>query len=238
MYLKELSPGKTVNIYVTRDGYKYRVVSKIEDVNDDHVFVTLIAKNKRVFRFLDSDQVDIIYKHGQSLYLWENVKAGVTELDDDQVHYFMSQKKGTIYNRRNAYRVEYGTSLILHYSVLNEDMMEFKLDEFDDLSILQNYMDLDLFDEKICEGYMKDLSETGIGIYANEEFKVGDEIAFDLSTDFGDMHCKVKVIRITKAYHNVYRYCYGCEFIQSSRELPKHIFNLQRKIIHKVRKDS
>jgi c-di-GMP-binding flagellar brake protein YcgR len=241
MYLKELTPGKTVNIYISRDGYKYRIVSKIEETAEHRIFVSLIARNKRVFRFLETDEVDILYKHGNSLYLWKNVKAGITELDNDQVHYFVSDKKGSIYNRRNAFRVEYGIPLVLHYFVENEDMTSYNIDDYedeDDLSFLNTYiMDENLYEEKICQGHMRDLSESGIGIYSNNEFKINDEVSFTLSTEFGELKCRVKVVRISKANHPIFKNYYGCYFIESSRFLPRYIYNLQRKLLHTTKRE-
>ena len=47
MLLEKIPLGKTLEIIVEREDYRYRLISKVEDTNDRRVCVTAIASNGR-----------------------------------------------------------------------------------------------------------------------------------------------------------------------------------------------
>lgn len=216
--------GKSIEIFVYRAGYKYRLVSKLEDVNEDNFSITLIANRTRVFHFQDTDKIEIIYRMNNQLWKWKNLKADVAILDGSRVHQFTStDTEGEKFNRRNAFRVFIGEDVTLTYYIMKLVEKNDNLDEEDSVSGEIAY------EKKHCLGFVKDLSENGVGIFSNNVFNLGDEIEFTLDTPFGMLRSKADVVRITKETHGIYLNYYGCIFSTSSKNLVKYIYTLQRK---------
>ncbi|MDE6852256.1 MAG: hypothetical protein K2J67_07175 [Lachnospiraceae bacterium] len=102
MILEKLPLGKTLEIYIDREGYRYRLVSKVEDATGQRVCVTLIAANGRAFQFRDEDEIRIVYRDEDQIWEWPQVKGGLAKLEGTPVHYFDISNPGRSFNRRNA----------------------------------------------------------------------------------------------------------------------------------------
>lgn len=229
MRLQNLKLGKSIEIIVTRGEYRLRLVSKIEDVQLDHIAVTLIVGGGRVFPFQDTDTIEFIYKDQERLWKFSNIKARVEKLDDTAVHCFYTISKGETYNRRNAFRVFVGEEINFfwvpkgHNDILHENKMN--INEVD-----SPYL------KKDCEGVIKDLSEGGAGIYTNERLELNDCVSFRLITEYGLIHCIGEVVRRTSVTEGNYRHFYGISFAEVSNVMSKYLFNLQRLHLQSSRK--
>ena len=104
MLLENIPLGKTLEIFVDREDYRYRLVGKVEDTNEFRVCVTAISSSGRFFEFLPEDNVRIVYRDQNFMWEWDKVKAGLAKLEGFPVHYFQIVDKGKTFNRRNAYR--------------------------------------------------------------------------------------------------------------------------------------
>ncbi len=243
MLLNEMKIGKPLEIFITREGYHYRVVSKIEDVSKGRVCVTLIASKTRVFEFLETDTIDIVYREEDKMWKWKSVAGGVTTLDGEKFHCFCSDVEGESFNRRNAYRVFVGEKLIVQYTVYDAK----RLREFDDVEELHsemvfNYdanadvMRANCFRYVDCRAVLKDISENGAGLYMDQKLENGDEVSFDFETeDFGVISCQARIVRRLESRQGSFKYYYGCRFKETSRNLSKYIYEMQRKQLRKAK---
>lgn len=237
MQISDIQVGKPLEIFVEREGYNYRVVSKVEEVKDNTVFITLIESRVRVFQFKENDIIDIVYRNDNRMWKWRKVSAGITQLDGSSVHYFYSTEPGETYNRRNAYRVSIGEKLVIKYitkkSEKVEDEVNSKLVE-DSLQRQNSPNSSDTLNEEIkiqwlsCEAYIRDISEVGAGFFTNEKFEIGDIIRFELSTNFGTISCQGEIARCSDNVHGVYRNYYGCSYTETSKNLIRYIFEVQK----------
>lgn len=105
MLLENIPLGKTVEIYVDREGYRYRLVSKVEETGKRRLCVTAIMANGRAFMFHPEDDIRLVYRDSEQMWEWTKVHAGLAKLDGSPVHYFEIVNLGRSFNRRNAYRV-------------------------------------------------------------------------------------------------------------------------------------
>ncbi|MEG1993217.1 MAG: PilZ domain-containing protein, partial [Acetivibrio sp.] len=191
MRLESLKIGRGIEIYVTRAGYRYRLVSSIEGVGIGKVYVTLIASGTRVFRFLDTDIVDLVYRDETHMLQWEKVTGSIEVLDGTKVHCLASRKEGTSFNRRNAFRISIDESIKMYFfRSKDENENEVKEETKEEIET-DNYGNEngEVVVEEF-EGYLKDLSENGAGIYTNRGFNIGDMIGFSLYTSYGAMYFK------------------------------------------------
>lgn len=215
MRLEKMKLGKPLEIFVNRDGYRYRLVSKVEDVSPGRVCITLIESKSRVFYFHDTDEIEFIYRDAERMWKWSNVKGGITELDGYRLHCFYTDKEGTTYNRRTAYRVFVGEELPMSFCV-EEQSEEPKIKRF--------------------KGFLKDLSETGVGLFSNEIISLNQDVYFQLPSIYGKLDCIAETVRTLEERQGPYRYYYGCSLTQSDQRLGKYIFYLQRQQLLNARK--
>ena len=76
MLLETIPLGRTVEIYVDREGYRYRLTSKVEYADEKKVCVTLIAARGRAFKFMPEDNVSIIYRDNEAELQGRNCENG------------------------------------------------------------------------------------------------------------------------------------------------------------------
>ncbi len=231
MQIHEMRPGKPLELFVTREGYRYRLVSKVEAVEKDKVYISLIASAGRIFRFLPSDEVDFIYKDGGRMWRWNGVTGSVAMLDDEKVHCLESEKEGEVYNRRNAFRVHLGAEHVFEKMIPKETQEEvpkknkgaFLEDEYDFIKVP-------------C--VIKDLSEGGVGIYTNDKMDIGTRIEITFPARQGPLKVAGEVVRRSSGDYGKYREFYGCSLDKIDNNLSRYIFDLQRLQLKKERGES
>jgi len=218
LQIKEMVLGRKLEILVDREGYTYRLVSKIEGTAEGSVAVSAIVARGRMFRFEETDDVTIIYRGGERMWKWDHVRTGIARLEGETVHTFSSREQGQIYNRRESFRVSIGESLLM-YRVRVE-----KTEEGEE-------------SEKTIpfEGLLADLSVNGAGIYTNEDIEDDEIIGFDMPTHLGIMSCRGKIVRRTDVFDKPFRNFYGCEFVKIRKELERYLFERQRLMLQKQR---
>lgn len=218
MQIKEMLLGRKLEILVDREGYHYRLVSKVEGTAENAVAVTLIAAKGRVFHFTETDDVTIIYRGTERMWKWDHVKPGLARLDGVAVHTFSSKEQGQIYNRRESFRVPIGESLLMSRIV--------SITEEED-EVVENVTKF--------EALLADLSVNGAGIYSNEEMALGTTIVFEMPTNLGILSCRGDIVRKTEVYDKPFHYFYGCGFTVVRKELERYLFERQRLMLQKER---
>lgn len=240
MLLENIALGKTLDIYVDREGYRYRLISKVEDTTARRICVSLIAANGRAFQFRPDDDVCIIYRNGEQMWEWSKVKAGIAKLDDEPVHFFQITNPGKSFNRRNAYRVSVNEETRLGFYTmpgqakkLSEKPVETKKLEDGNIQIIESNIH-----PEYVKGLIKDVSETGIGIYSNHEFSLEDDLFFDIPSPYGMLSVRAEIVRKDelRAIAHKYSNYYGCIFIQTDKKLLRYIYDIQREMLKKQKK--
>ncbi len=236
MLLENISIGRTIEIYIDREGYRYRMTSTVEETNSKRLCVTLIAANGRAFAFRPEDKVKIVYKDSEQMWEWDNVKAGIGKLGETAVHYFDITNLGTSFNRRGAYRVSLGADAMIGYydqmdsGIKTSDIPE--INESDGTKVSSSELQ-----PKFVKGMIKDVSESGAGIFTDFNFQVDDGIFFNIPSPYGFLGVKAQIVRASDvtASGNRYRKYYGCVFTKAENKLIKYIYDIQRGTLKKQR---
>lgn len=218
MQIKEMQIGKSIEIHVEREGYHYRFVSKVEAVSSDMVAVSRIAAQNRSFHFEKDDNIILIYRSGERMWKWESVKGGLTMLDGVAVHTFSSQKEGTVYNRREAFRVPMGERFLMRRIIKEEG---------ENGEILER--------EIKFEALLSDLSVTGAGLYTDALLEIGYEIGFDIPVSTGALSCRGAIVRRSDVYDKPFRHFYGCSFTVVKKGLERYLSERQRMMLQRQR---
>lgn len=242
MLLEKIPLGRTLEIFVEREDYRYRLVSKVEDTNEFRICVTAIASNGRYFPFLPTDRVKVVYRDRDIMWEWDNVNPGLAELDGYPVHYFQIADEGKSANRRNAYRVQLLEEVLLRYYRIPGQPKKYSdvPDLPDDEQMTEEELQIrkkEAAKPELVKAMIKDVSENGAGIYSDENFEVQDAFSFWISSTYGNLELKASVVRKTKLPYGEkhYKYYYGCVFTKSDRKLLRYIFDLQRELLKRQR---
>lgn len=218
MLIKEMVLGRKLEVLVDREGYNYRLVSKIEGTTEGMVAVSAIVAKGRMFHFEEGDDVTIVYRGEERMWKWEHVKPGLARMEGETVHTFSTREKGQVYNRRDSFRVSIGESLLM-YRVFTKKNEEGETEET----------------LKPFEGLLVDLSVSGAGLYTDEELDIDAVMGFDMPTHMGIMTCRGKIVRRADVYDKPFRNFYGCEFTKVRKELERYLFERQRLMLQKER---
>ena len=229
MQVSEMKVGRSVDIFILREGYNYRLGSKIEEVRNGVVYITLITSKNRVFQFRQTDEIVVIYKTENRLFKWTKVTGGIGNLDGDVVHVLYMTGEGKPYNRRATFRVPFEESVVCERYVLKEG--EYVSDEETEVDPETD----ERFELKQFTSFVNDLSANGVGLFTNEPLEIGDEFTFEIHSPYGKMFFAAEVQRIADERKNAMRRFYGCSFTKSNEELPKYLYDLQRLELRKKR---
>lgn len=218
MTIKEMVLGRKLEILVDREGYNYRLVSKVEGTTEDTVAVSLIAAKGRTFHFTDTDDVTIVYRGAERMWKWDHVKPGMARLDGETVHTFTSKEQGQTFNRRDSFRVPIGENLLMRHIFPKKTTDEDEVEKY-----------------VIFDALLADLSVSGAGLYTDAELEKDMIIAFDMPTSLGILTCRGKIVRKTDVYDKPFRNFYGCEFTETKKELERYLFERQRLMLQRER---
>lgn len=221
MQIKEMVLGRKLEILVDREGYSYRLVSKVEGTVEGSVAVSAIVAKGRMFHFEETDDVTIIYRGEERMWKWDHVKPGLARYEGETVHTFSTKEQGQVYNRRESFRVPIGESLLM-YRVKIE-----KAEEDGEIKEIEKTFPF--------EGLLADLSVNGAGLYTDEEMEIDTLIGFDMPTHLGIMSCRGKIVRRADVFDKPFRNFYGCEFVKTRKELERYLFERQRLMLQKQR---
>lgn len=263
MLLENIALGKTLEVYVDRDGYRYRLVSKVEKTGVKRVCLTAIMAGGRAFKFRPEDKIRLVYRSEDQMWEWLNVKAGLGKLDDEPVHYFEIVNKGQSFNRRQAYRVAIDADVEISYYQVpgNRQRLSYAplvKEEYEAL-VDVNGVELESEEdsrsgkifiekrlrmvpmkeavEKKVRGFVHDISETGMGFYSNELLEKDNSFYTKIPSDYGPLLVRCVVVRVDDQVkgNRKYRYYYGCIYEESDQKLIRYIYDVQRKQIQKQR---
>ena len=239
MLLENIPIGKTLEIFVDRDDFRYRLVSKVEDVNAFRVCVTAITSRGRFFQFRSSDRIRLVYRDEQVMWEWDFVRAGLEKLGNMPVHYLQIKDKGKSFNRRGAYRLKILEYANLQYYVVPgekntaAEIPEVSVADMDHMSQEQKDIILDMTTPREEKCMIKDISESGMGLYADKMFSVGDEMSLEVNTSYGPLPIKASVVRNATIEEKdiEFKYLIGCELTEADQRLIRYIYDLQRKLL-------
>ena len=244
MNISDMKIGTLLEIYIRRDGYNYKVVSKVEYVDEERVGVSPIASRTKLFRFKNSDVVDIVYRIDEKSWKWSRVKAGIATLKDgSKLHVFVPETPAESYNKRTSYRLPMSRDIMMSYEVLYfEDRgpeERAKNRKTPELAIDKTLSEIsESFREVTCKAYLRDISEGGAAIYANVDLKKGDIVNFELPNGDETVKCRALVIRKTAGdERSQYAYGYGLSYIETSSNYVYYFFSEQRKMLSESKFD-
>ncbi len=250
MKVSDIKIGDLLEIYIRRDGYNYKVISKVEYVDEQRVGVTPIASRTKLFRFRDTDVVDIVYRTEDNSWKWSRVQAGTASLKDgSKLHVFVPGSAAESFNRRNTYRLPMAKDITIAYEILKTGgFVSRQTGTEEDGSAVDTTPDSLLdrtlkeisesYSEETSKAFLKDLSEGGAAILSDAELKKGDIVSFELPFGQDKVSCRAVVMRVTEPDKRfMYAHGYGLSYIETSRNYMNFFVSEQRRMLNESRYD-
>ena len=234
MRLQELKVGRAVEIYITRDEYRYRVTSKIEGTAPGKAHISLISAGTRVFAFRPSDYIEVIYKENDKMWKFSGVRMCLSALDGFQTHLIESTKEAEVFNRRDTFRLPIMTAMeIIRYSPVSSEYAE-NLERINMNAPAQELI-MKGIEKSTVKVVVKDISESGVGFHSPIQMNVGDRVRVTLKTKTADLICDGVIIREVEQIWGKYKLFYGGTFTKVDKNLAKFNFAQQRLLLSKGR---
>ncbi|MCQ2507050.1 MAG: PilZ domain-containing protein [Lachnospiraceae bacterium] len=220
MLLYEFVPGNKVILFITRNGKRYQITSKIVDSErKKKVYIILIAQGSQAFHFLPTDKVEVIYTYKTRMWLFQNVIGNVEFVNNQMVHSLTFPTPPKIYNRRQVFRVPLSLELMLHRYVQRENAQFYALIG-EPSTVVKKFL-----------GVVKDISENGVGILAHEDLDIGETVGFVIPNRGNDLDIKFEIIRKGANTEGRFKRAYGGIITESNYEdLKKFVLEEQRRI--------
>lgn len=223
MQLINLKIGKELEIYIIRDGYRYRLTSWIEATAPGRVYIRLIAAGTKIFHFLDTDLVEIIYKDDQQLLQWSGVKGSIERYAGRMMHCLSSDAEGVLIDRRQAIRVNFSNEIVLYrFNYKVNGILPGTSGRVDEYGNEFGTYEIDEY-----EAMLKDISENGVGFYTKKRLEVGNIVGFPMYTPYGMMYFKAEIVRRMDKRNGKYTEFYGGRLLRANRNLSSFLYSLQ-----------
>lgn len=235
MKLSDIGVGFPIEVFLKRDGYNYRIVTKVSYVRDNCIGIDPIASSQKLFRFRDTDEVDIVFREESKYWKWEKVKAGIATLEDGvQMHVFSVRGIAQEYNRRSQYRLPMDREITINVEVEDESFEETNYSNMTpDLEIEQALEKIsERYKEVEYKAHLRDLSEGGASFDSDVELEKGAFVSFTLESELGPIYCRGVIIRARKDARGFYDYSYGCSFAETSKNYIKFFYEEQRRQLY------
>lgn len=232
MEISELKPGKQVEISVERNDMIFHLVSKIEAVQDKTLYCSLIKSAMgTVFLFYPGDSVSIIYRLGDRLWKWEKTVPSEKVLEEDHLHAFTVRRaEGEPFNRRNSFRVFFGEEIDIKRTEPDIEKIKEYRHQHPEIKELGELLAVEeLYRRVIVKGTLKDLSETGVGIYSSEKLPMNAELSLMVPTEFGLITLTCVPVRAYLDDNSHHRYFYGCNISTVSNNISRILISVQRR---------
>ncbi len=240
MEVKNLELGRKLEITIEREERLYHLTSDIIAIKDNIICVSLIlGQYGEPFRFRPGDKVLVTYRKNDRLWRWTNVRPGLARLEGERVHVLVVQDlEGEVFNRRAVYRVFIGEEAEIKRKIPDFEGIRKYRQTHPAVRDVSQLIDVEsCYKTVVIRGIVKDLSETGIGIYSAEKLPENIELTVAVQTPCGSINCLCIPVRSTIEEGSRYPYFYGCRIVSVGNDIAKIVNALQRRQIVLQKKD-
>jgi len=202
MLATELQIEHSVELEILMNGKKTTLVSAIEQIIGNTVLLTPIQIDGKVVGFPPNCSVSLLYVGEKQVFSWKNIQLKAVRYEKKVYHSAELIGDAEILNRRGSYRVYVGEQMLLTAFSANGP--------------------------KTYRVTLKDISESGMAFFSNEEFDVGRTVRLNFSSKKGgDIPLSSQVIRVQE-FENRQEKLYGCKFVEKNNRLIGILMHLQQ----------
>lgn len=201
MTATELQLTHAVELEILMNGKKTTLLSSIEQIIGTTVLLTPIHLNGKVVGFPPDCSVNLLYIDEKHVFCWKNIKVKAVRYEKKIYHSAELVADAEILNRRGAYRVYIGETMLLTSFTANGP--------------------------KSINVLLKDLSETGMAFFSKEEFDIGRTVRLHLAmSNKHELQLSAQIIRTQEDERR--GKLYGCKFVERNERLIGYLMRLQQ----------
>ncbi|BCS80483.1 flagellar brake protein [Anaerocellum diazotrophicum] len=202
-------------------------ISKIADIKDD-CFYILTPIKEGVYVTFYIDEILRVYKvSSDGVWMFD----GVVEERFKEPEYMVKVKQISDVRkiqRRMFFRLP--VNLDIFVKLLSHDQISKENKQ-------EDWAEEEFSEGKIVKALTKDISGGGVCFIAQEEFEIGDIILTKIPIEQEELILKAQILRKERVQHPMYRFMYGCKFIEARQneidKIVRFIFAQQQKMRQK-----
>lgn len=207
MYINELAFDDFIEIEILREDIESEIKINTRVDSIDDNQILKAVIPERLKSLDDITDIYVYYRTEGKCKRWKCQLEGYERSNQLSIIVLSSSRKSENANNREAFRVPYGKDLQYEY------------------------------DEEKFKGRLKDVSATGVGLYSNGSYEVGDRISLVLEDLDYKLELEGKIVRSEEQRLGVFKYLYGIKVTEKTEiereEVMSYIFKKQLEIIRK-----
>lgn len=207
MYINELTFDDFIEIEIFREDIESEIKTNTRVDFIDDNQILKAVIPDRLKSLDDITDIYVYYRTGGKCKRWKCKLEGYERSNQLSIIVLSCGLKSENVNNREAFRVPYGRDVKYE------------------------------FDEKQFKGRLKDVSATGMGLYSNGSYEVGDRISLVLEDLAYKLELEGQIVRSEEQRLGVFKYLYGIKMVEKTEmereEVMSYIFKKQLEIIRK-----
>ena len=198
----ELQISHSVELEISMNGKKTTLLTTVEKIVGPTILLTAIQLNDKIVGFPPDCTVNFLYVDENHVYCWKHVNVKAIRFEKKIYHSVELFGDAEVLNRRGAFRVFIGETMLLTAFTANGQ---------------KNYRVL-----------VKDVSESGMAFYSQEEFDVGRTVRLYLTLNkTNQLQLSCQILR-TQSFDDRIDKLYGCKFLEKNERLVKFLMRIQQ----------
>ncbi len=202
MTTAEIQESHSVELEIFMNGKKTTLLTSVEQIVGNKVLLTPIQMNGKVVGFPPDCVVNLLYVEEKHVYCWKGIKIKAIKYENKVYHCAELVAEAELLNRRGAYRVYIGSQMLLTCFTANGP--------------------------KTIKVLVKDISESGMSFFSQEEFSVGRTVRLHLRVgEKHELQLSSQIIR-TQDFEDKIETLYGCKFSEKNPQLTNFLMKIQQ----------
>lgn len=204
MTVTEFEISHSIELEINLNGNKTTLLTSVEHILDDTVLLTPILMNGKIVGFPPPISVNLYYVDEGQVFLWSDVTVKAVKYQNKAYHSVTLENAPKVLNRRGAYRVFIGQKM--------------------------NLVTFSPEGSNLHEVFIRDISETGMSFFSEEEFSKGRTVRLYLKIKGGEeLSLSAQVVWKRQGTHRrKNQFLYGCKFIGRNRQLTSYLMTVQQ----------
>ena len=204
MTVTEFEISHSIELEINLNGNKTTLLTSVEHILDDTVLLTPILMNGKIVGFPPPISVNLYYVDEGQVFLWSDVTVKAVKYQNKAYHSVTLENAPKVLNRRGAYRVFIGQKM--------------------------NLVTFSPEGSSLHEVFIRDISETGMSFFSEEEFSKGRTVRLYLKIKGGEeLSLSAQVVWKRQGTHRrKNQFLYGCKFIGRNRQLTSYLMTVQQ----------
>lgn len=176
MFLKDIPPGSSIELVISRYEKSKSFRTKVENITDNGIIALVPMAGSSEFTIKETDGISVIFKGSEGLLLWVTKLDNLFKIGNMTYLKLSCSDSCKKHNRRNSYRVNFISDIVIKKE--NQDI----------------------------KATIKDISISGIGFVCHRELVIGEKLDVRFIIYGEEIYEVVTVVRKVESSSGIHQY--------------------------------